>query len=548
MSQRKIKSKAISSDDSSSESEGENQEIENGSDEENESENNESGPKESEVRESEQENSDSEKEELDQGESNEEKEKKTKGEIDIFPDYRVDPDGRVFSLLTKKFISSSERGGYRYFSLVRVQDGKRKRTTIGQHVLLAMAYIPNPKNEPIVIHINKNGLDNSLENLRWGTRKDIQTFPSGGHRGRAVLQYTLDGELVKRYSTVLSAAEAMGCNENTINKVCMHKPGKKTAKGYRWEYETKKKKPRKIEGEKWKTHPDFPLHKISSHGRVYSVKTKTLLSQVDRLDGYVRVDIQHKKHYVHCLMATAFFGPPPSNIIRPMVNHKDGNKSNNVLENLEWTSFRENIQHAHNTGLNETSRPVIKYALDGTQLTRYPSMAEAARNNGVSQEAVSGVCHRKKGCITSAGFIWRFASDPLDLGELRSLKPGRRPIIQYDLDGKKIAEYKSISEAGRATGADTGSLTRVCQARDGTSIGFQWRYKDDGYETLGKIRAGCEKPVKQFTRDGKYLRTWKSIAEAAKSLKIEDAHISGVCKGEPNRPTAGGYVWKYAEE
>jgi hypothetical protein len=67
-------------------------------------------------------------------------------------------------------------------------------------------------------------------------------------------------------------------------------------------------------------------------------------------EGYMRVKLLGKTKKVHRLVAQAFI-PNPDN--KPTVNHIDGNRSNNCVENLEWATYSENKQHAYDTGLTK---------------------------------------------------------------------------------------------------------------------------------------------------------------------------------------------------
>lgn len=111
--------------------------------------------------------------------------------------------------------------------------------------------------------------------------------------------------------------------------------------------------------EVWKDVPGWEgYYEVSSLGRVKGVnithnyhKPRILKASPDK-DGYPRVAMCKngtvKYATVHCLMAQSFMEPDPE---RPYVNHKDGIKTNCVLDNLEWCTIKENNQHARDTGL-----------------------------------------------------------------------------------------------------------------------------------------------------------------------------------------------------
>ena len=86
----------------------------------------------------------------------------------------------------------------------------------------------------------------------------------------------------------------------------------------------------------------------SADGRVFSTISDKELSLVNHSAGYLYVIINKKTALVHRLVAEAWI-PNPDNL--DFVNHKDGDKKNNNVENLEWCNRSHNLQHAYDTGL-----------------------------------------------------------------------------------------------------------------------------------------------------------------------------------------------------
>ena len=108
-----------------------------------------------------------------------------------------------------------------------------------------------------------------------------------------------------------------------------------------------------------------------------------------------------KKKYIHRLMAELFIDNPNE---LPEVNHKDGNKHNNAISNLEWVSKSENSIHAYVTGLNTTVK-VQQLSLEDEVLAEFNSIKEAEKATGVHNPNITKVIKGKR--QTAGGFKWK---------------------------------------------------------------------------------------------------------------------------------------------
>ena len=92
----------------------------------------------------------------------------------------------------------------------------------------------------------------------------------------------------------------------------------------------------------WATYPDDPGYSVSDHGEVRGPRGWTLTGDLVK-GGYHRVNIRGSHMLVHRIVARTFIGPIPDGL---EVNHKDGNKSNNRADNLEFVTPSENVRHS----------------------------------------------------------------------------------------------------------------------------------------------------------------------------------------------------------
>lgn len=163
--------------------------------------------------------------------------------------------------------------------------------------------------------------------------------------------------------------------------------------------------------EKWKDILEASNYEVSNLGNVRNKKTLKVLKGRLSKSGYYQVSIKIDKtgnftnRYIHRLVAEHWIKNPEN---KREVNHIDGNKTNNTVDNLEWVTSSENQQHRHLIGIIQTSQKRVgKFTIDGELVKKFNSIKEAAEldNNGVRVSIDSVLQGRRK---TLKGFVWKY--------------------------------------------------------------------------------------------------------------------------------------------
>lgn len=171
---------------------------------------------------------------------------------------------------------------------------------------------------------------------------------------------------------------------------------------------------------------NFPNYYITDTGDVYSrnyftkYRIRKMILRKNKKNGYVYVFLCKKgkkfNKRIHRLVAEAFI-PNPEN--KPQVNHKNGDKSNNRVENLEWATASENMLHAYHFlkniilpsrkgcfGKNNAKSKIILQIKDGNIITEFYGCQEAQRKTGISFGNISECCRNNR--KTAGGFQWKY--------------------------------------------------------------------------------------------------------------------------------------------
>jgi hypothetical protein len=334
--------------------------------------------------------------------------------VDKFENYEIGSYGNIRNIVTNKSLKPSNKCGYYHICLINNNVKKQFK----MHRLVALAFIPNPENKSDVNHKDKNKLNNNISNLEWNTRKEnnihrCKNITIKTNKNKSLFRIdSKSQQKLERYDSIEEAG-IWALNNNLTKTIhngrnsignCLNGLSKK-AYGFHWEYENKNED---LENEIWKQViieeyiDNNKTYFVSNLGRFKNSSGIIMSNYKINDNGYIRVYIFYKVYFLHRLIAIAFISNPEK---KEQVNHKDGNKLNNSLENLEWMTNQENQIHKFKNGLgNNFTRKIVQYDLEMNKLNEFNSIKEGVNTLGV--KTIQQVLYNKQ--KTAGGFIFKY--------------------------------------------------------------------------------------------------------------------------------------------
>ena len=204
---------------------------------------------------------------------------------------------------------------------------------------------------------------------------------------------------------------------------------------------------------------------------------------------------------------------------------------------------------------SKLSKPIIQYDLNYNFVNEYLSIKEASLQTGILKQNI-GACINGR-YKKSGGFIWKYKDPMYKLqGHLKSKfnMPKHKPetkekigqsnlksIIQYDLNGHFIKEWKSIKDASVNLNILQSGISNCCLGVYRTSSGFIWRYNN-----VSQIKVEVpekSKKILQYDKNLNLIREWSSAKEVEYQLGFNQINIRSCCRGI--NKTCKGCIWKY---
>lgn len=466
--------------------------------------------------------------------------------------YEASTHGRIRRKKTGRILKQDNTlRGYRR---VDIKGTDKENITRFVHRLVAITFIPNPENKATVNHKKHDPTNNNVSNLEWSSHTEQANHSrkrkltpeedaSNDTWGKRKIWKCdmVSGDKLEMFKTVRGAAcgiksslfgmsQIFDVAEN--HEISISIPGcrqsRLTACGYKWKFDEL----RVFTSEEWRDINPLDAkgadgYKISSLGRLCNPRGMVTST---RADGYATHLIEGKKIKSHNLVASTFLERVQG---KDYVNHIDADKNHPAVENLEFVTLSENMQHAHDNGLiNRETHRVLQFDLEGNFLKEWASAKD------VESEVSYG---RIRGAIgtgsPAGGYLWERTSEDKDrVVKLRESDRQFKKIKQFDMNGVFLRDFDSIAEAQK----EVPGLQRNAPSRRRASAGFRWKLATDNTPFEKKATTHFT-PINQYDLDMNLIKRYPSVSAAR-------AEFPNVYRAAKDAKVYKGFIWKYSTD
>ena len=269
--------------------------------------------------------------------------------INGYDNYSVSTSGFIKNNITDRILKHYIRNGYNSVSLSK----NNKKKTFNIHTIVAEHFLNKPIGKYVVNHKNEDKLDNRLENLEYMTYRE---------------------------NTMYSMTSKRSKNNNTYDLLL------------------------------FRDIPNYTNYMISKCGEIYSKKLKRLCCSTILPNRYHKIKLRndnniYKDLYIHVLVAMTYLQYIPStNTI--VINHKDGNKENNNLDNLEIITQKENMEHSVKINNAKIFRKPVYYINNNGEKITFISAKNAYDLTGIDNSSILKSC--KSNTMLAGGIKWYY--------------------------------------------------------------------------------------------------------------------------------------------
>ena len=412
--------------------------------------------------------------------------------ITYAPNYEVSNLGNIKNIKTNKLITINYDRLKKYNIRARPglsHNGKIKMYYL--HRIVAAHFIDNPDNLPEVNHIDGDPYNNTFDNLEWISKLDNMKH---ANENKLMTRYTrgviltnkITGE-VKVFDKVTDCATYLGYKPSKVSNTCNDR---RIDKLYDMKYETDERSIVEDENTIWNEYPECDKYLVSNTGEIKNKKTNRLMMG-SKQNGYRFVNLYIDKstpkmnRLIHRMVAQTFLDNPEN---KPVVNHKDTNILNNHVDNLEWVTYKENMntdETIKNLKIGKNSKTILQIEIEsGNIINIFEGASDGQNKTDIDSIYILKICHFYNGNKFYGGskgsqktfqkkYIFLFEDDKNKLEDCLKIarnneptenqKNKRKSIVQINKDTNEvIRSFESMYAAAKELNIGHSGISQCC--------------------------------------------------------------------------------------
>ena len=407
--------------------------------------------------------------------------------IKYAPNYNISNYGNIKNTKTNKLITINYERLKKTKSRARPglsHNGKTKGYYL--HRIIAEHFIDNPNKLPEVNHIDGDYYNNNVYNLEWISKEDNMKHASNNrlinkYKRKIIIKNKITGEITE-FNKLKDCAKFLKYSNGTITNTCS---GKRVDKKYEMKYEIETGKILENSSIIWKPYPECDKYLVSNTGEVKNKKTNRLMMGSKQngyrfVNMYINSETPKMNRLIHRMIAQTFIENPTK---KPVVNHKDTNILNNNVDNLEWVTYKENM-NTHETKQNlkkgKNSKVILQVGIEtGDIINTFYGGSEGEDKLHIDSSIILNICNYYKGNTKYGGgnlqktykqkYIFIFDEDKdnldnyLDIAKIKHKNKGIK-VFQYDKNTNKLlGTFNSGIEASKILNIKIVGINQCCQ-------------------------------------------------------------------------------------
>ena len=404
------------------------------------------------------------------------------------PNYEISNLGNIKNIQTNKCITVNYDRLKKTNSRARPGlsvNGKTKGYYL--HRIVAEHFIENSNKLPEVNHKDGDCYNNKVSNLEWISKEDNMKHASENnlmnrYKREIIIKNKMTGE-VNKFSKIINAAKFLNCSNSLISQTCR---GKRTDTQFDIKYD---KEESQIDTTNiiWKHYPECDKYLVSNTGEIKNKKTDRIMMG-SKQNGYRFVNLYidnstpKMNRLIHRMVAQTFL----ENLeIKPVVNHKDTNILNNHSDNLEWVTYKENmntLETKQNLKKGKNSKIILQIEISNGQIiNKFYGASEGQEQLNINSTNFLSICNYYKGNKQYGGgktfktyqnkYIFIFEEDKDNLETYLEIakteyKNEDKSIKVFQLDkntNQLINTFNSGYEASRKLNINISGINQCCQ-------------------------------------------------------------------------------------